>query len=277
MDEELDWRKIPGFSRYEINQFGIVRNLNHDIISQHENKSSKGTYLTVNIINDKGERKIRYPHRFVCMVFNGLPDNPDDWDVNHKDTNKHNNYYRNLEWITHSGNVKHAFITGANKHALSVKCTDVITKEVWNFISMKEVAEFLELKHKKGLHVVLAHTEKPYNGRYIFEVTGEYHPQQRKNAIEVYCIDFKTGTFYRAVNLTDLQLKTGLIKGTIQDILKKRDLRVFNGVVVCKVEDKERLFEYVSKLTQTEIDESIEKYNRYQMLKTLRCATKSRK
>lgn len=257
MNEEIEWRTIPGFSRYEVSQFGKVRNLLGEEISQHENKTSKGTYLTVNIHNDNGERKIRYVHRFVCMAFHGLVDGYEKLDVNHKDLDKHNNYYRNLEWETRSGNVKHAFITGANKHALAVKCTNVMTGDVHNFISMKEVAEFLGLKHNKGLHVALAHTEKPYLDKYLFEVTGEYHPQKRDNAIEVYCIDFKTGTFYRAVNLTDLQLRTGLIKGSIQDILKKPKLRLFNGVVVCKVVDKERLFEYVSTLTQDMIDESI--------------------
>lgn len=273
MNEEIEWRSIPGFSRYEVNQFAVVRNLKHEVISQHENKTTKGTYFTVNIVNDEGIRKIRYAHRLTCMAFHGLPEGYELLDVNHKDTNKHNNYYKNLEWETRSGNVKHAFITGANKHALAVKCTDVITGEVKNFISMKEVAEFLDMKHGKGLHLVLAHQTEPYNGRYLFEVTGEYHAQQRKNAIEVYCLDFKTGTFYRAINLTDLQLKTGLIKGSIQDILKKPNLRLFNGVVVCRVDAKERLFEYVSKLTQLDIDESVEQYERYKMLKALRNTT----
>lgn len=273
MNEEIEWRSIPGFSRYEINQFAVVRNLKHEVISQHENKTTKGTYFTVNIIDDHGVRKIRYAHRLTCMAFHGLIDGYEQLDVNHKDTNKHNNYYKNLEWSTRSGNVKHAFLTGANKHALAVKCTNVITGEIKLFISMKEVAEFLGLKHGKGLHLVLAHQTEPYAGRYIFEVTGEYHAQKRKNAIEVYCLDFKAGVFYRAVNLTDLQLKTGLIKGSIQDILKKPTLQVFNGVVVCRVDDKERLFEYVSNLTQAEIDESIAKYKLYHTRKASRSTT----
>ncbi|ANM44833.1 hypothetical protein KTN4_075 [Pseudomonas phage KTN4] len=267
MNEEIRWRKIPGFNNYEVSDHGQVRNLKGELISQHENKTTKGTYLTVNIHNDDGIRKIRYVHRFVCMAFHGLPENFNELDVNHKDTIKHNNHYLNLEWETRSGNVKHAFITGANKHALAVKCTNILTGEVNNFISMKEVAEFLELGHNKGLHVVLGHLVKPFRGKYVFEVSGDYHPQKRKNAIEVYCIDFKTNTFGRYVNLTQLQLRTGLIKGSVQDILKKPDLRLFNGVVICRVDDKERLFEYVSNLTQEMVNKSIDDYNRYKARK----------
>lgn len=53
-----------------------------------------------------GKRKILYVHRLVAKYF---IENPADRnEVNHKDGNKLNNYYENLEWCTHGENMKHA-------------------------------------------------------------------------------------------------------------------------------------------------------------------------
>lgn len=261
MNEILVWKDIPCFSNYQVSNNGLVRNKNTGLtLKQQESKTTVGTYLTTPLINDSGERYHGLIHRYVCMAFHGTPEGYQSLDVNHKDDNKHNNNEWNLEWMTRSQNVKYAFQTGANKYALASRMTDLETGKIYEFISMKEVAEFFQLKHKKGFHIAANHTVKPYLNRYLFEITGEYHNQNRGNAFEVYCVDFRNNAFHRFENLVQLQLKTGLNKGSIQTVLKSKDLRLFNGVVVCRVEDKERLFEYVSTLTQEDIDQSILAY-----------------
>ena len=55
-------------------------------------------------------------HRLVASEF---VDNPFNYtEVNHKDGNKANNHYSNLEWCTRSQNVKHAYDTNLNKGAV---------------------------------------------------------------------------------------------------------------------------------------------------------------
>jgi hypothetical protein len=49
-------------------------------------------------------------HRLVAQYF--VPNHNDLPEVNHKDGDKSNTHYTNLEWCTRSDNVKHAYRTG---------------------------------------------------------------------------------------------------------------------------------------------------------------------
>lgn len=53
-------------------------------------------------------------HRLVGELFLDCPDNYDDLVINHKDGNKLNNHYSNLEWVTTDINNKHARDNGLN-------------------------------------------------------------------------------------------------------------------------------------------------------------------
>ncbi len=49
-------------------------------------------------------------HRLVAKAFHGIENQ--NLDVNHKDGNKQNNYENNLEWVTRSENLLHAYRNG---------------------------------------------------------------------------------------------------------------------------------------------------------------------
>lgn len=61
-------------------------------------------------LQHKGTRHIGYVHRLVAETY--LPGTPGRSQVNHKDGNKAHNHVVNLEWLTPSENIKHAFATG---------------------------------------------------------------------------------------------------------------------------------------------------------------------
>ena len=73
---------------------------------------SKDGYLKVNLYND-GVGSSKRVHRLVAEAFIPNPDNKPD--VNHKNGNKHDNCVDNLEWVTKSENMKHAYQTGLAK------------------------------------------------------------------------------------------------------------------------------------------------------------------
>ena len=69
--------------------------------------------------------KVYKVHKLICMAFNPIEgkENYDDYkdlQVNHKDGNTLNNNADNLEWVTRSENINHAYSTGLNKKVRSV-------------------------------------------------------------------------------------------------------------------------------------------------------------
>ena len=55
-------------------------------------------YLNISLINN--ENRINIPiHRLVCEFFNEKTNDNNDNVVNHINEIKHDNYYKNLEWV----------------------------------------------------------------------------------------------------------------------------------------------------------------------------------
>jgi hypothetical protein len=88
---------------YEVNEHGEVRNIKtKHVLTPCANK--KG-YLKINL-----NKKSFFIHRLVAKAFIPNPENKPF--VNHIDGNKANNNVNNLEWVTNSENMIHAYKNG---------------------------------------------------------------------------------------------------------------------------------------------------------------------
>lgn len=120
------WRPIWFTNaKYQVSNFGRIKSVY--TISKTGKISFTGTILKPHI-NDSGYFKIALSwkndmgknirkkfavHRLVAAAFHLNPDNKPE--VNHKDLNKLNNHFRNLEWVTPKENTVHAQEAGARK------------------------------------------------------------------------------------------------------------------------------------------------------------------
>jgi len=118
------WKSIEGFEGlYEVSNLGRIRSISmphptrrRAIVSTIRkfslNGGRKGTkYHSVMLTRVNPNIRIsRSVHRLVAIAFVPNPENKPE--VNHKDGDKTNNYYDNLEWCTRKENVQHSSKTG---------------------------------------------------------------------------------------------------------------------------------------------------------------------
>lgn len=109
MNEE--WRDIEGYKGcYQVSSAGKVRSIRYGL-KVLKQRIKKTGYVDVNF-SVNGVRKVFLVHRLVAETFLGKPKNKE---VNHIDGNKLNNRLENLNWVTHSENIKHAYDSGLFK------------------------------------------------------------------------------------------------------------------------------------------------------------------
>jgi len=109
------WKEIPGYGGdYEVSNLGMVRSYKRNTSGEMiKPQTNRGGYLYVNLYKNK-KPKSRSLASAVSEVFIGI--RPRGLQINHIDGNKKNNSVENLEYITSSENVKHAWRTGLSTH-----------------------------------------------------------------------------------------------------------------------------------------------------------------
>lgn len=104
------WITIDGYKGYSISSFGRVKTngsrYNGNKIQILKLRRDKDGYVIVNLYNNT-EMRTKKVHRIVGTHF--CPNNENKPLINHKDGDKSNNFYKNLEWNTISENTLHGF------------------------------------------------------------------------------------------------------------------------------------------------------------------------
>lgn len=83
-------------------------------------------YLCVCLYRN-GKGRTRKVHQLVVEAFLGVC--PRGFEINHRDGDKENNALHNLEWVTASENLRHAFRTGLRSNAGSAHPAAKLTEE----------------------------------------------------------------------------------------------------------------------------------------------------
>lgn len=115
MEQEI-WKQIENYPNYEISNYGRVKSKEritkakgNEIIHRKERILKQQItihgYCQIHLTNKNGTKGI-FVHRLVANAF--LDKIKGKNQVNHKDGNKKNNFYKNLEFCTCKENIKHA-------------------------------------------------------------------------------------------------------------------------------------------------------------------------
>ncbi len=109
MEEEI-WKNITDFPKYQVSNLGRVKSFQYNKERILKYRLDIHGYPYINICNE-GKRKTYKIHRLVLLFFIPYHDIK-KWQCNHIDGNKTNNRLTNLEWVTPSENIKHAYRIG---------------------------------------------------------------------------------------------------------------------------------------------------------------------
>ena len=112
------WKQHKVYKKYEISEYGDVRKINS--IKNRKFRKDKYGYFRLNLYHN-GKLITVHPHKLVADIY--LTNKKET--VNHKDGNKENNHYTNLEYMSFSENTSHSWNAGLQTSAIPVTINGV--------------------------------------------------------------------------------------------------------------------------------------------------------
>lgn len=264
------WKDIQGFEGlYQISNQGNVRSLDRvtcdkdgNPVSTRKGQPMKQTvnrygYKTVRL-SKNGSHEFWSVHRLVAIAF--IPNPYNKPQVNHIDGNKQNNTVENLEWVTNSENLIHAYRTGLYVHSekqrqLSrermrklcemrkkwVVQLDAVTGDYINcFQSISDANETMGFPRDsghigqvcKGIREFCHGYKWQYYDNYITGNVVEYkgqsrkYPEKRNGAITVQEREEVVEKYKAGESITDLSQEYDVNKMVIRDAIKKANISI---------------------------------------------------
>ncbi len=170
-----EWKFIPNFeNEYMISNYGRVKSCDRYLKDKIGRTRFFPEHLKKLNVNPNGylmcclskhhQNTTIYPHILVCTLFN--KERPSkNYIVNHKDMNKLNNYYENLEWITYSENNLHFYKNNIEPRKSSSGFAEPMIvilndESICECSSMKEVKRIFGISEVHAWRIV--DTEKYY-------------------------------------------------------------------------------------------------------------------
>lgn len=209
---------IPYFSDYVVSPCGrmIKRSSGRDVMA------SKGPlgYYTYRMTDDSNSTANRLRHRILCYAFKPYPANVMELDVNHIDGCPGSDNLDNLEWLTRSGNMEHAYQLGLRSDNIEVEIRDVNSKKVYIFASYSQAGRFIGVTETTISNRVKTNGYKSFNG-YQFRKHPSTEPWPNIEPEEgKYLVTFPDGVTKQCGSIETAQL-AGLTRTSLMRSLRE--------------------------------------------------------
>lgn len=186
-------------------------------------------------------------HRVVASAW--LPYNDDGSSpiVNHKDGNKLNNHYTNLEWCTYSDNNTHAYTDGLRPDNITVLIKNLNTGNISEHYSLHDAGRFIGCR-PNSIHYYLKDPDKVRRGCYVIIEKGNPWPNLHKDDIvdippnnrisptrgirvpsRVSVLDTTTGTMEEWISLKEFANNMGVNKQSVEKAIYLNGGRTSNS------------------------------------------------
>jgi hypothetical protein len=198
IDEPIESMEYPGyylipyFSNYVISENGrlIKKSTGQEIQASAGNLG----YYTFRMTNDGGQTQNQLRHRILCYAFKPYPSNVEQLDVNHIDGVPGSDQLTNLEWISRSGNMMHAYDNGLRNDNLPVQIKNIETGMIFIFPSCSAAGRELKVTETTISNRAKTNGYKAYDG-FQFRYHPNSEPWPEFERLEgKFLVEFPNGT-----------------------------------------------------------------------------------
>ena len=201
-------------TRYQISNFGNVAGIRVDRICPVVDKDG---YLMFSLHFGDGSRTTAKIHRLVAQAF--IPNPLNKPEVNHIDGNKQNNRVDNLEWVSGSENITHAFRIGLRQAPAEgenhqwCKYSSATIHEVCRLLvkgtSLQDIAsttgmsasEISNIRHGKTWKSISSKYEIPVGIDYKGKPLTVFTKEQRRDIRTLTILGFRSSEIVKGLNL----------------------------------------------------------------------------
>jgi len=216
------WKTIEEATKYEVSNYGRIRNKDTKFIRKPF-ISNRG-YLRVGLHPNKSIHVLVYKAFGNKDKVNLLRNR--QMEVNHIDGNKFNNHMDNLEAITASENIKHAFKNGLRKDNFRCVLENIEDGTKKNFISLNELGKHLNINNDTLIAYIPRSYKYPILGKYI--INARLHTTGNDDR-HVYVYDHVTDEVNEYNNLYHTSFATGIVHISFSKDLKKNSIKYLGG------------------------------------------------
>jgi hypothetical protein len=129
----IKWKRLEEAPDYYISNRGEILSKRVEgkekVLSTHTNKVTGYTQICL-ITSDKGRKPKKDTFTLHRLVAEYFVDNPNGYDrIHHKDHNKSNNHYWNLEWVTQEQNIHEYYLSDEKNKPRNMKAVEVWSVE----------------------------------------------------------------------------------------------------------------------------------------------------